>query len=1143
MDQSSSSQNPMSGLHRPSVTPNPPAPDYWNNIDSLYSGVDPQLQRQPHQQQQPRQQQPTPLGINWDHPVFHQEPQPRNIPSQQEHSHGIFSSTPQSWQPNPLHHQQLISPSPQGFGLQPQYHNQVQQFPQGQLSFDSRSLAPSDNSPFQPFPIQQNFYPPQHLSVPDTFRQSSSPQNVHAQPAQPTSFRATGHQPPLNQFTLPTAYPGETSHNPINLADSYHEPAPSVPVPDHQTINPQFLNAHQQAATQQPSLHNNFSYLIPADFEQPNNQKPYNFYREDLQIPSAFGQPVVNQPIGARNPGFEVMIDNKQGALAQAKPFKGAEPLKKKPGPKKQPQPKTKKPSAASAKKLDGRSSVSSGSESDSSDESDLEIQLPEEPSPIPPTRPSEPVAVAEYDTLRAVWSPRNRRPNVDKVKSALVAFKDVVKAVRDTWKEITQAIKTAENQHDNDKATKLKNDAALQRRLMDVVVSTTLSKGHPMIVEKLGEHPMAVAAMYSFLLDRHQESDVDGALTVNILKLLARFVTMDEDVLQKTNVAKLLPRLVKKGSQPVKELSQKVLENAAASKKRKQENGKAPSKEGSPGQGIVPDTATTNGVRAEGVGSKRHREGEGNGLPATKRMVVTSNPKSAVKPPSIVPAGAKRPQEPGPDTKATAATASRPKANIIAPKPTNLFGSLSSASKRPGTSNAERAAAAAAAKPSGPIEKKETQPPPPKPSFSFGDLMADLNKQKDPVAAEPAEDKPPETEEERKKRLRKEARRKLRVSWKPEESLTEVRLFTHDPEEELGPGDSATREVGDVKGEGRALKLHRDAAELEEDDDGGIREEAFLDYHELIAIDDGELTADDRSRNCIKRLGTQEPTSPEKTAQDHREANSLMVFWTSPADVPPTPKEPPTPSDDEIVTDEVPFGELPDHVKARQERYFAMVNPKPAPPAQPNPPNNQFDISNLLKMIQSGSQQQQSTPPPQLAPAVQQAPMTDLERTISIFRQQQQQQVQPQPPPIQPPQIPQFPASSQPPAAQGLDFQKILAVINAQKQMPQAPIFTPPPQSQPSVAPNLAAIVSQFANQSTQPGGQQHFEDPERKRMRESNGYDGASDDKYGQPKRNRLNNAPNKKHPKAGLVPCRYWREGKCLKGDDCTFRHDPI
>ena len=38
--------------------------------------------------------------------------------------------------------------------------------------------------------------------------------------------------------------------------------------------------------------------------------------------------------------------------------------------------------------------------------------------------------------------------------------------------------------------------------------------------VSRLGEHPMAVAALYSFLLDRHQASDIDGTLTVNILKV-----------------------------------------------------------------------------------------------------------------------------------------------------------------------------------------------------------------------------------------------------------------------------------------------------------------------------------------------------------------------------------------------------------------------------------------------------------------------------------------------------------------------------------------------------------------------------------------------------------------------------------------------
>lgn len=37
----------------------------------------------------------------------------------------------------------------------------------------------------------------------------------------------------------------------------------------------------------------------------------------------------------------------------------------------------------------------------------------------------------------------------------------------------------------------------------------------------RLGEHPMAVAAMYSFLLDRHQAADIDGTLTVNLLKVI----------------------------------------------------------------------------------------------------------------------------------------------------------------------------------------------------------------------------------------------------------------------------------------------------------------------------------------------------------------------------------------------------------------------------------------------------------------------------------------------------------------------------------------------------------------------------------------------------------------------------------------------
>lgn len=121
---------------------------------------------------------------------------------------------------------------------------------------------------------------------------------------------------------------------------------------------------------------------------------------------------------------------------------------------------------------------------------------------------------------------------------------------------------------------------------------------------------------------------------------------------------------------------------------------------------------------------------------------------------------------------------------------------------------------------------------------------MADLNRQKSPVPAEPVENKTPETEEERERRLRKEHRRKLRVSWKPDATLTEVRLFTHDPDEELGPGDRST---GDIKGEGSVLKLHRGLDDLEDEEEGGIQEETLRDYRPLAGKSSSSVKCDRR--------------------------------------------------------------------------------------------------------------------------------------------------------------------------------------------------------------------------------------------------------------------------------------------------------
>lgn len=98
---------------------------------------------------------------------------------------------------------------------------------------------------------------------------------------------------------------------------------------------------------------------------------------------------------------------------------------------------------------------------------------------------------------------------------------------------------------------------------------------------------------------------------------------------------------------------------------------------------------------------------------------------------------------------------------------------------------------------------------------------MANLTKPKEvPLAAKAAESGPPETEEEKKKRIRKEQRRKLRVAFKPEESLAEIRYFVHDPEEELGHDASMTRDLGDVSSEGRMLKMHKEREVLDDEDE-----------------------------------------------------------------------------------------------------------------------------------------------------------------------------------------------------------------------------------------------------------------------------------------------------------------------------------
>ena len=83
--------------------------------------------------------------------------------------------------------------------------------------------------------------------------------------------------------------------------------------------------------------------------------------------------------------------------------------------------------------------------------------------------------------------------------------------------------------------------------------------------------------------------------------------------------------------------------------------------------------------------------------------------------------------------------------------------------------------------------------------------------------------------------------------------------------------------------------------------------------YYEVI--DKSEIEHDELERNYSSRAGLKEPNSSEKGAQQARENSTLMAIYTSYADIPPSPREPPDPYTGDF-TPEQSFGAPGDMVE-----------------------------------------------------------------------------------------------------------------------------------------------------------------------------------------------------------------------------------
>ncbi|KAH7358181.1 hypothetical protein B0T11DRAFT_283876 [Plectosphaerella cucumerina] len=459
---------------------------------------------------------------------------------------------------------------------------------------------------------------------------------------------------------------------------------------------------------------------------------------------------------------------------------------------------------------------------------------------------------------------------------------------------------------------------------------------GDDAVLENLGSHQKGILSMVNALIGCVKAADYSGKLPKSLFRLMSA-ISMSKKIAEAVNFENVRKRFADKGDDEIKELVRTVVSRIKKDTGTETTNGTTEVKKATPVP-LPPSAYKATAARpgapaktsADAPSTKRPLDDDAtDSRPVKKANVEGSNSslgsKFASKPSTAGTLASKlQGARPKPPSSSSLAAKSRPavkpsaKPDAATSKPDGAASPMDvdqpTAAKRAKLDTARPSSAKTASARAVPAKTSSSSSA----LSSIGSLLDSINSKPEVTTAKKDTAKPDtiETPEQRTKRLRKESRRRLRVTWKPEPELTQVRIFHKEAAEDE---NNMTQDAADDRSEGMMLK-QRNFTDDDDDEDDDISSRAWVDP---VLADLSNIPEEYRAKAYVTRGGTLTFHTEEQKAMEEREQKELMVVYTDVSDIPPTPKSPaPEPA---IPNSDAEIARLPqdgDHYKEMQVRW-----------------------------------------------------------------------------------------------------------------------------------------------------------------------------------------------------------------------------